>query len=370
LLQRLVGYAKNCNSMLVDAELERYSRQIRLSEIGIEGQEKLKRARILVVGAGGLGSPVLQYLVAAGVGHIGIVDYDVIDLTNLNRQVLYTMADLDCPKVLRAAERLRLANPEIHIWPYFQRFNKDSALDIIAEYDIVADCTDQFAARYLINDACVILGKPVVYGAVYQFEGQVTVFNYRNGPTLRCLHPEQPHPLEVPTCAEGGVIGTIAGIIGTLQANELIKIVVGIGEILSGKVLVFNALTCSSYFFHLERDLEASAITGLSNYEEDCSSDESTILQITSEELQNWITGGKDFLIVDVSDPANYADHGFQCLRIPSFQAIEKNYLIPRDRPVVFICPLGIISMTVVSYLHNKEGFRNLYSLKNGFGRF
>lgn len=347
--------------MLTENELQRYSRQIRLNGIGVKGQEKLKAARILVIGAGGLGSPVLQYLCAAGIGYIGIVDYDIIDLSNLNRQVLYSVNDLDSPKVLRASERLRLINPEIVIRHYFKKFNKESAIDTITGYDLVVDCTDHFATRFLISDACVILGKPVVYGAVYQFEGQVTVFNYQGGPTLRCLKRDQPHPLEAPSCSESGVIGTITGIIGSLQANEVIKMVVGYGEVLSGKVLVFDALTCSSYFFHLDKDMVASQVKELTNYDEGCFSDESSVPQITSKELRKRVAGGEDILIVDVSDPASSYAHGFPCLKIPSYQIIDKINLIPRDKPVVFICPLGIKSLMVANYLQNKEGFQNLY---------
>jgi adenylyltransferase/sulfurtransferase len=347
--------------MLSENELQRYERQIRLNQIGVKGQEKLKLARILVIGAGGLGSPVLQYLCAAGIGNIGIVDYDVIELSNLNRQVLYNVEDLDYPKALRAEERLRLTNPEIEVRNYFQKFNKDSAIDIIAGYDIVVDCTDQFPTRYLINDACVILDKPVVYGAIHQFEGQVTVFNYQGGPTLRCLEPVMPHHLEAPACAETGVIGTIAGIIGVLQANEVIKLILGIGEVLSGKIMVFNSLTCSNNFFHLERDLDASNVKELTDYDNTCLSDGVTVPQISPDELSNRLAGGEDILIIDVSDPASGYTQGFPCLKIPSYQIIDKVNLIPRDKPVVFICPLGLKSSLVANYLQNKEGYQNVY---------
>jgi adenylyltransferase/sulfurtransferase len=239
--------------MLNDSELERYTRQIRLPQIGTAGQGKLKKSKVLVIGAGGLGSAVLQYLAAAGIGNIGIVDYDTVDLTNLNRQVLYSTDDLGSPKVLRAAEKIRQANPEIRIIPYQQQFSMESAAEILPEYDLVMDCTDQFSSRYLISDACVRYGKTEVYGAVYHFEGQVTVFNYQNGPNLRDLHPEEPPKPVLPPGEEGGVIGTIAGIIGILEANEAIKIILGIGEVLSGKIMVFDALNCNSYFFHLSK---------------------------------------------------------------------------------------------------------------------
>jgi molybdopterin/thiamine biosynthesis adenylyltransferase/rhodanese-related sulfurtransferase len=355
--------------MLSEKESERYSRQVRLTEIGVEGQEKLRSARVLVVGAGGLGSPVLQYLVAAGIGHIGIVDYDVLDLSNLNRQVLYTEEELGLPKAVQAAARLRKMNPEADIRVFFQKLSPNTALDILSDYEIVADCTDNFAVRYLISDACVILNKPVVYGAVYQFEGQVTVFNYKGGPTLRCLQPEQPHALEVPSCAEGGVIGTIAGIIGTMQANEVIKMVLGIGVVLSGKVFVFNVLTNKTYFFNLERSSTASTIRELGQYEEICLSEKSTADQITAAEINSWLAEKKDFLIIDVSDPADSFKHEFPCIKIPSSQISSSLDQIPRDKPVVFVCPMGIKSLAVVNYLRDKEGYQNLFILNPGLGQ-
>jgi len=237
--------------MLSDAELERYTRQIRLPRIGVDGQEKLKQAKVLVIGAGGLGCAALSYLGAAGIGNIGIMDFDAVEPTNFNRQILFSMDDLGSPKASRAAERISQANPEIRVTPFLEPLTMESATRIFPEYDIVMDCTDQFDTRYLISDACVRSGKPEVYGAVYHFEGQVTVFNYRKGPNLRDLHPEEPPQPGLPAGEEGGVMGTIAGIIGILEANEAIKIILGIGEVLSGKILVFDALTCNSYFFHV-----------------------------------------------------------------------------------------------------------------------
>jgi adenylyltransferase/sulfurtransferase len=241
--------------MLSDTELERYSRQIQLPRIGVEGQEKLRMAKVLVVGAGGLGCAALSYLGAAGIGNIGIIDFDAVERTNFNRQILFSMNDLGSPKALQAAERISQANPDISIKPYLEPFTPESAARILPEYEIVMDCTDQFSSRYQISDACVRHGKPEVYGAVYHFEGHVTVFNYQNGPNLRDLQPEEPPKTGLPPGEEGGVIGTIAGVIGTLQANEVIKIVLGIGEVLNGKILVFDALTCNSYFFHLSKPL-------------------------------------------------------------------------------------------------------------------
>jgi len=350
--------------MLSDKEKDRYSRQIRLPGFGLEGQEKLKQAKVLVIGAGGLGSPVLQYLAAAGIGHIGIVDYDVIDLTNLNRQVLYDEGQVGQPKAILAAQRISQLNPSISVKPYFRKLTPEDALEIMEPYEILVDCTDNFSVRYLINDAAVILNKPVVYGAVYQFEGQVTVFNYQGGPTLRCLQPEQPHPLEVPSCSEGGIIGSVAGTIGSVQANEVIKIILGNGELLSGKVLVYNALTCESYFFHLERNPNAATITQLGEYEESCSGSSGIPAFITHDELKFWLVQGKDLMIVDVSDPADLILHDFECIRIPSYEIASRVDEIPHDRPVIFVCPMGLKSQVVVEYLLANHSYTNLLVLR------
>jgi adenylyltransferase/sulfurtransferase len=229
-----------CNTTLTKDELNRYSRQIRMAEVGKEGQEKIKGTSVLVIGAGALGCPVLQYLTVAGVGTLGIVDNDWIDESNLNRQVLYSHKDIGKPKPLAARDRLKILNPEVTFKVHFIRLNKECALKLISQYDIVVDCTDNFASRYLINDACVILNKPLVYGAIHKFSGQVMVLNYKNGPTLRCLYPEPPHPLEVPSSEEFGVIGSVPGIIGSLQATEVLKIILGLDGVLSGKLFMIG----------------------------------------------------------------------------------------------------------------------------------
>ena len=226
-----------CNTFLTVSELNRYNRQMRLSEVGKEGQEKIKGASVVVIGAGALGCPALQYLAAAGVGILGIVDNDWVDESNLHRQLLYGVKDIDKPKPIAARDRIMLNNPEIKIVPHFIRFTKETALNILREYDIVVDCTDNFATRYLINDAAVIQNKPIVYGAIHKFSGQVMVLNYLNGPTLRCIYPNAPHPLDAPSCEEEGTIGSIAGTIGTMQATEVLKIILGLEGILSGKIL-------------------------------------------------------------------------------------------------------------------------------------
>ncbi|MCB9204127.1 MAG: HesA/MoeB/ThiF family protein [Flavobacteriales bacterium] len=234
----------------------RYNKQIALPEVGEAGQQKLAEANVLVVGAGGLGCPVLQYLVAAGIGTIGIVDGDVVNETNLHRQVLYTKSDVGKPKVEVAAERLDQLNPEVIINTYSEFLTAKNAMDIVANYDLIVDATDNFAARYRINDVCVKLDKPFVYGAIHRFEGQVSVFNYKGGPTYRCFFPEYPTENQIPNCNETGVLGVLPGIVGTYQATEVLKMILGIGEVLSGKLMTLNLLTNSTRTFEFSRNEE------------------------------------------------------------------------------------------------------------------
>jgi sulfur-carrier protein adenylyltransferase/sulfurtransferase len=229
-------------STLSDYEYRKYHRQIILPEIGDEGQEKLKESHILVVGAGGLGSPALMYLVAAGVGFIGIADYDRIDISNIHRQILYTAEDVGKLKTAAARDRLHSMNPDCHIVTYNIKITRQNIMETITGYDVVIDCSDNFPTRYLISDATEMMGIPLVFGAVYQFYGQASVFNFKNGPAYRCLFPEMPAPGEVLTCSEAGIIGVIPGIIGSVQAGEAIKIITGAGEVLSGRLLQFDAL--------------------------------------------------------------------------------------------------------------------------------
>lgn len=234
----------------------RYDKQIALPEVGETGQRKLAEAKVLVVGAGGLGCPALQYLAAAGIGTIGIVDGDVVNETNLHRQVLYNNSDVGKPKVEVAAERLKNLNSQIEINTFSEFLTAANALDIVANYDLIVDATDNFAARYRINDVCVKLNKPFVYGAIHRFEGQVSVFNYKGGPTYRCLFPDKPAENQIPNCNETGVLGVLPGIIGTHQATEVLKIIIGIGEVLSGKLMTLNLLTNSTRTFEFSRNDE------------------------------------------------------------------------------------------------------------------
>jgi molybdopterin/thiamine biosynthesis adenylyltransferase len=352
-----------CNTPLSGEELTRYSRQIRLAEVGKEGQEMIKGTSVLVIGAGALGCPVLQYLAAAGIGILGIVDNDWVDETNLHRQVLYTTKDIGKPKPLAAKNKLRQLNPEVIYKVHFMRLDKDNALQIIKDYDIIVDCTDNFAARYLINDACVILNKPIVYGAIHKFSGQIMVLNYMNGPTLRCLYPEPPHPLEVPSCAEIGVIGSIAGTIGSMQATEVIKIILGKEEVLSGKLFVIDSLNFNTQLVTFSKIPDNSAIKSLGKYEETCIYDNNSILEINEDELRKLLETNKAITIVDLRDDSENDPIGFDTLSIPYYQIYARmNQLLDKD-VLVFYCKNGIQSLQVISYLQKVHKMENLFSL-------
>ncbi|HMY37322.1 MAG TPA: molybdopterin-synthase adenylyltransferase MoeB, partial [bacterium] len=305
---------------LTTEELARYNRHLILKEFGLEGQQKLKSAKVLVIGAGGLGAPCLLYLTAAGVGTIGIVDFDTVDASNLQRQVLYTVDDVGKPKADTAAHRLKQLNPSVHFNTHREKLTSANALDIIRSYDIIADGSDNFQTRYLVNDACVLLNKPLIYASIFQFEGQVSVFNYTDpsgtlGPNYRDLFPTPPPPGMVPSCAEGGVLGVLPGIIGSMQASEAIKVITGIGTPLSGKLFLWNALTFESRTMKFKRDPAnpinglQQTITALIDYEVFCGISEpekQTGGEISPAELKHWIDTGKDFQLIDVRESFEY----------------------------------------------------------------
>jgi adenylyltransferase/sulfurtransferase len=351
-----------CNTSLTKDEIARYSRQIRLAEIGKEGQIKLKASSVIVVGAGALGCPVLQYLTAAGVGMIGIVDNDWIDESNLNRQILYSRKDLGKPKPLAARDRLKILNPEVTFNVHFIRLNKECALKLISQYDVVVDCTDNFASRYLINDACVILNKPLVYGAIHKFSGQVMVLNYNNGPTLRCLYPESPHPLEVPSCEEFGVIGSVPGLIGSMQATEVFKIILGLEGILSGKIFMIDTLNFNTWISSFERNPELSAITELGEYEVNELCSDNSVKEISADELSKMLEGSK-VLIIDLRDKDDNEDIGFQTISIPHYDLERKIRLFSGCDAVAFYCRSGSRSTSVINYLQKLYKLENLYNL-------
>jgi len=353
----------SCSTFLTVSELNRYNRQMRLPEVGKEGQEKLKGASVVVIGAGALGCPVLQYLAAAGIGTIGIVDNDWVDESNLNRQVLYGVKDLDKPKPIAAREKLLSSNPEIRVIPHYLRFNRETALNIIREYDLVVDCSDNFATRYLINDSAVIQNKPVIYGAIHKFSGQVMVLNYKDGPTLRCIYPTPPHPLEVPSCEDEGIFGSIAGTIGSMQATEVIKIILGLEGILTGKMFFLDSLNFTSQVFTFMRDPVNSVVTELGTYEELCLSEKELVPEITVQKLKEMIFLNPELKVIDLREEYEKSPINFSTLSIPFHEINQKLHLIPQNGPKVFYCGHGIKSSLVINYLQKVHYMNDLYSL-------
>ena len=343
----------------------RYSRQTILPEVGEQGQQKLKNASVLMIGAGGLGCPVLLYLAAAGVGRIGIVDVDKVDITNLHRQVLYTMEDEGKMKAEVAARKLIALNPEINIDVYPLWLSKENVLDIFSSYDIIVDGSDNFATRYLVNDACVMLNKPLVFGSIFKFEGQVSVFNYKNGPTYRCLFPEAPAAGEVPNCSEIGVIGVLPGIIGSLQANEVIKIILEKGDVLSGTLLMYDALSNVFQQLKVTRNPNSSVITTVGDYEEVCL----TTPDIDKKTFDQWKAKGVVFQLIDVREPNEYAlkNIGGELIPLNTLQSHVDR--IRMDIPVVIHCQMGGRSKKAADFLYSK-GYKNIFNLKNGLLEF
>ncbi|MGZ3949259.1 MAG: molybdopterin-synthase adenylyltransferase MoeB, partial [Flavisolibacter sp.] len=360
-------------------ELSRYDRHIIIPDFGFEAQKKLKAAKVLVIGSGGLGSPALLYLAAAGVGTIGIIDFDVVDDSNLQRQVLFGVDEIGKPKVEAAKKRLELLNPYIEIRVYNEQLTSKNALDIIRDYDVVADGTDNFPTRYLVNDACVLLGKPNVYASIFQFEGQVSVFNYVNkegelGPNYRDLYPTPPPPGLVPSCAEGGVLGVLPGIIGSLQALEVIKVITGVGETLSGRFFIFDALNFESRTFKIKRNPSNPVnglnptITELIDYEQFCGMKavEKPIKEITAKELYDLQVRGEDIQIIDVREPHEYEIANISGELIPLATVSANADKIDRDKKVIVHCKMGGRSAKAIHELEEKFGFTNLYNLKGG----
>jgi adenylyltransferase/sulfurtransferase len=360
-------------------ELSRYDRHIIIPDFGFEGQKKLKAAKVLVIGSGGLGSPSLLYLAAAGVGTIGIIDFDVVDDSNLQRQVLFGVDEIGKPKVEAAKQRLEALNPHITIKVYNEQLTSQNALDIIKDYDVVADGTDNFPTRYLVNDACVLLGKPNVYGSIFQFEGQASVFNYRDkngvlGPNYRDLYPTPPPPGLVPSCAEGGVLGVLPGIIGSLQALEVIKVITGVGETISGRFYIFDALNFESRTFKIKRSPanplngENPTIKELIDYEQFCGvkAVERSIKEITAKELYDLQVRGEDIQIIDVREPHEYeiANIGGELIPLATISANADK--IDRNKKVIVHCKMGGRSTKAIHELEEKFGFTNLYNLKGG----
>uniref|UniRef100_UPI0037445401 molybdopterin-synthase adenylyltransferase MoeB n=1 Tax=Taishania pollutisoli TaxID=2766479 RepID=UPI0037445401 len=354
-------------------ELARYNRHIIIPDFGLEAQKKLKGAKVLVVGSGGLGSPLLLYLAAAGVGTIGIVDFDVVDDSNLQRQVLFGVENIGELKVEAAKKRLQQLNPYITIRTYNTQLTAGNALEIISQYDVIADGTDNFPTRYLVNDASVIAGKPNVYASIFQFEGQVAVFNYTDkngvtGPNYRDLYPTPPDPGLIPNCAEGGVLGVLPGIIGTLQANEVIKVITGIGEPLSGRFFVFDALSFETRTLKISTNPTTPVISELIDYEQFCGvpAVEKPIKEISVEEFSTWITNREDIQVIDVREPNEYEERNIGALLIPLATVQQRANEIHSDKKVIVHCRSGKRSATAIRELESAFGFTNLYNLKGG----
>jgi sulfur-carrier protein adenylyltransferase/sulfurtransferase len=359
--------------MLSSAEKNRYQKHLLLPQIGEEGQIKLKNAKVLVVGAGGLGCPVLLYLVAAGVGKIGIMDADSVDLTNLQRQILYKVEDIGSPKATTAAHHLAKLNDTIDFEVVKQNLRNENAEIFIKNYDIVVDCTDNFTARYLINDYCVKLNKPFVYGAIHQFEGQVSVFNYQNsegnfGPTYRCIFPEQPSELEIPNCATIGVLGILPGMLGMYQANEVIKMITGIGTVLSGQLLMVDLLENTSQKIKIKRRKEAEKMIFPDGEKMPKGSDNQEFKKaITVEELQKYFKNQEDVFLLDVRNLNEYETCRIEGAVLIPMSNIPSNVKhIPKDKTVVVYCHHGFRSASVIEYLSQNHGFTNLQNLTGG----
>lgn len=361
---------------LVSDEIVRYSRHLHLPEIGVQGQSKLKNSRVLIVGTGGLGSPVSLYLTAAGVGTIGLVDFDVVDVSNLQRQVIFNIDDTGEPKVDAASEKLKKLNPSINIQKHNVQLNSDNALEIIQGYDLVIDGSDNFPTRYLVNDACVLLNKPNVYGSIYRFDGQVSVFNYKGGPCYRCLYPEPPPPHLVPSCAEGGVLGVLPGIIGTLQANEAIKILLNIGDTLSSRLLLFDALAMEFSEMKLTKN-ENCPVCGtkptvrkLINYVEFCGvpneSSRDSHEDISVDELHKRLNNGDNITIVDVRETFELQISKLEnAVNIPVNEIPSRLNELESATELVILCRTGIRSAQICKFLIN-QNFRNVKNVVGG----
>ncbi|TAK41486.1 MAG: molybdopterin-synthase adenylyltransferase MoeB [Saprospiraceae bacterium] len=364
----------NQNNKLSPAEMARYARHIAIPEFGLQGQQKLKDGRVLVIGSGGLGSPVLLYLAAAGVGHIGIVDFDMVDESNLQRQVLFNVNDVGRSKAGTAKARLEALNPHINIKVYETRFSRENALSLVRDYDVVADGTDNFPTRYLVNDACVLADKVNVYASIFQFEGQVSVFNYLHedgtrGPNYRDMFPEPPPPGLVPNCAEGGVLGVLPGIIGSMQASEVIKVLTGVGEPLAGRLFLFDAASFTTRILKVQKS-PGTRITELINYEQFCGieppKEQTPLKEVTVQELNRLLIEGGDFQLIDVREPHEYAIANLDGELIPLGTVAAAANRISREKQVIVYCRSGVRSANAIRELESLFGFENLYNLKGG----
>jgi len=368
---------------LSQEEVRRYSRHLIMPEVGVSGQKRLKAARVLMIGAGGLGSPVGLYLAAAGVGTLGLVEFDVVDESNLQRQLLYGQADVGRPKIEAAVDRLADINRHIRFEPHEARLTSDNALDLFRDYDLVVDGTDNFPTRYLVNDACVLLGKPNVYGSIFRFEGQVSVFWGAQGPCYRCLFPEPPPPGLVPSCAEGGVLGVLPGIIGALQANEVIKLILGAGDPLIGRLVLFDALALRFRELRLRKSAECPicspnpTLTELIDYEEFCGlgrgeaepepePDDDGGWEVGPRELKAWLEAGRKVTVLDVRNPPEYQICRIEGSVFIPLPELPRRFgeLDPKDL-IVIHCHSGVRSLQATRFLRS-QGYPRTKNLTGG----
>lgn len=369
------------NIELTANELERYRRHLVIPEVGKTGQLKLKAASVLILGAGGLGSPISMYLAAAGVGRLGIVDFDELSYSNLQRQVLYSTNDVGHLKTELAKQRLNEINPNIEITLYNERLTKDNAFDILKDYDIIADGTDNFATRYLVNDACVMLGKPFVYGSILRFDGQVSFFDPKTGPCYRCLYPEPPLAGDSPNCADGGVLGVLPGIVGSMQANEVIKFIIGKGELLNGRLLLIDALYMKFREVKFAKDPACPVcgsdplITELIDYELFCnntnkkeSMTEHNEWEITVEEYKQRIDKGDKVFLLDIREPHERDISNIGGVLVPMSELPERMNELPEDKDteIIVYCRTGNRSHHVTLYLKDNVGYSNVKNLLGG----
>ena len=361
-------------------EVRRYSRHLIIPDVAMDGQKRLKAAKVLAVGAGGLGSPALMYLAAAGVGTLGVIDFDVVDESNLQRQIIHGQSDIGRSKAESARDSIREINPLVEVILHTQRLDASNAMEIFAGYDLIVDGTDNFATRYLVNDACVLLGKPYVWGSIFRFDGQASVFWAEQGPCYRCLYPEPPPPGMVPSCAEGGVLGVLCASIGSIQVTEAIKLLTGIGEPLVGRLMVYDALEMSYRTIKVAKDPECSlcgknpTITELIDYEAFCGTVSDEVAQaaagatITAQELKGWLDAGRKIELVDVREPAEY-----EIVKIPGSVLVPKGEILsgvalaqlPQDRQVVLYCKSGVRSAEALAVL-KQAGFADAVHVQGG----
>ena len=365
---------------LTTDDLSRYSRHLILPEVGMEGQQKLKAAKVLCVGTGGLGSPLAFYLAAAGIGTLGLVDFDVVDASNLQRQIIHSTKDIGRKKLDSAAEKLLALNPALNVVKHETLLSSGNALDILSGYDVIADGTDNFPTRYLVNDACVILGKPNAYGSIFRFEGQASVFATKEGPCYRCLYPEPPPPGLVPSCAEGGVLGILPGLIGVIQATEVIKLILGKGDTLVGRLLLVDALNMRFRELKLRKNREcpvcgdSPTVTELIDYQQFCGIHPETpqeanikngIPQISVQELKRRTDAGEDFQLIDVREPYEYQIAQIGGKLIPQNDVPQRLSEIDRSREVVVHCRSGARSQRIAEYL-KQQGYARVANLAGG----